>query len=150
MFIMGTGSAAEVSIQGQGKRCSRCAGCGHGDREDGVGAEASFVFGAVELDHPLIEVALVRGIEIGQGFGDFAVYVFDCFEYAFAEETLVVAVAQLDRFVFAGGGAAGHDGATCGSVGQSELGFNRGITAGIENFAGVNVGDIHCRHECIL
>ena len=64
--------------------------------------EASFVLGAIELDHLLVECALVGGIEIGQGVGDLAVHVLDRFEHTFAEKALFVAVAQLDRFVLAG------------------------------------------------
>jgi hypothetical protein len=74
----------------------------HGNGEDCVGAETSFIFGAIEFDHFLIERALVGGIEIRQCVGDFAVNVFNGLENALAEVSFFVAIAQLDSFALAG------------------------------------------------
>ena len=59
------------------------AGRGHGDGEDGVGAEIGFVRGAVGFDHFAIEGVLIGGVETGDGFGDFGVHVTDGFQDTF-------------------------------------------------------------------
>ena len=97
-----------------------------------------FVRRAVGLDHVAVESALVGGVEAGDGFGDRAVDVGDGFEHAFAEIVRFVAVAQFDGFVLAGGGAGGNGGAAHGAAFEADVGFDRGIAAGIENFAAVN------------
>ena len=94
--------AAEVAIE----RLRRAVGRGFGDRErdaeDGVGAEASFVFGAVEFDHHRIDAALVFGVHAENGVGDLAVHGFDRVADAFAEIAVRLAVALFDGFVRAG------------------------------------------------
>ena len=62
-------------------------------------------------------------------------YVLHGLEHAFAEVTLLVAVAQLDRFARAGGRARGHGRASHDTGIQNHIGFNRGIAAGIDDFA---------------
>ena len=42
------------------------AGDGHGDGEDGVGAELGFVLGAVDVDHGGVDEALVGGVHAGE------------------------------------------------------------------------------------
>ena len=76
MFIIGTGSvvgagAAEIAVERQPDRLGRGLGDGHRDAEDGVGAELGLVGRAVELDHQLVDGALVAGFEADQGPGRF-------------------------------------------------------------------------------
>lgn len=40
-------------------------GGGHGDTEDGVGAELSLVWCAIELDEEVVERGLVDGVDLG-------------------------------------------------------------------------------------
>ena len=50
---------AEIAVQGQGPLLGGGVGHGHGDAEEGVGAEAALVVGAVQLDHAPVDAALV-------------------------------------------------------------------------------------------
>ena len=59
-------------------------------------------------------------------------------ENALAGIAALVAVAQLQRLVLAGGGSAGNGGASARSAFQDDIGFNGGISAGIQNFTGKN------------
>ena len=44
---------------------------GHGQRhaQDGVGAQVLLVLGAVELDHPLVDLGLIQGVHAFQRVG---------------------------------------------------------------------------------
>ncbi len=53
------------------------------------------------------------------------------FARAFAEIARFVAIAQLDGFMLAGGGAGRNGGAAHAAVGQVNVGFNGGIAAAI-------------------
>jgi len=50
----------------------------------------------------------------------------------------LVAVAELNGFVFAGRSAGGHDGASKRAAFQNDVGFNGGISARVKNFASTN------------
>ena len=56
-------------------------------------------------------------------------------------EIACAAVAQFHRLMRAGGGARRHHGAAKRAVSQRDLGFEGGITAAVEDFTGVDVGD---------
>ena len=142
MFIIGTGSsvraalariARQIAVERQAFGGGGGAGRGHGDGQDGVGAEAAFGGRAVGFDHAAVEGGLVGGVEAGDGCGDRGVDVFDGAQHAFAEVARLVAVAQFQRFVLAGGGARGHGGASARAVFENDVGFDGGIAAGIEN-----------------
>ena len=100
--------AADVAVQRQLELVGR--GLGHGERhaEDGVGAEAGLVVGAVEVDQRPVDAALVERVEADDGVGDLAVDVGDGVEHALAAEA-VAAVAQLDRLERPGRGAGRDD-----------------------------------------
>src|SRR4030095_16846355 len=65
--------------------------------------------------------------------------VFDCFKHSLAEVTALVAVSQLDGFVFTCRCAAGDD--RCGpcSGGKQNFSFNRRIPARVQNLARSNI-----------
>ena len=95
--------AAEVAIErdpGRGRR-----GMGRGERhaEDRVGAQPALVRGPVEVDHRLVDAGLVERVHADHGRSEVAVDVSDRLQHALAAVPLAVAVAQLDRFVRAGG-----------------------------------------------
>ena len=114
----------------------------HRNRENRVGAEARLRRRAIELNHFLVERALVRRVEAGHGFGDFAVDVADGFQNALAKVFGLVAVAQLERFMLARGRAGRNRRAPPNSVPGVNVGFNGGIAARIENLAGVDFRDL--------
>ena len=98
--------------------------------------------GAIELDYFVVEAALIECIPVGEGFGDFAVDVLDCFEHTFPLKAVGISVTQFDGLVLAGGCAAGNDGAAHGAVAQAHFCFYGRIAAGVQNFSGVNGCDI--------
>ena len=84
---------------------------------------------------------LVGGVDAGQRVGDLAVDGLDRLQHALAEVAALVAVAQLDRLVRAGGGARGHGGAAEGAALQDDVDLDRRVAAAVENFARVDVSD---------
>ena len=77
-------------------------GCRHRNRQNSVRAQAAFVLGAIEFNHLLVERALVSGIEVRQGVGNFAIHILDRLQHALAQVALLVAIAQFHRLVLAG------------------------------------------------
>ena len=69
------------------------------------------------------------------------VHVADRLAHALADVALRVAVAQLDRLVLAGGGAARHRGAALRAARQHDVGLDGGIAAAVEDLAGVHFDD---------
>ena len=68
--------------------------------------------------------------------------------HALAEVAGLVAVAQFDRLMRAGGGARGHGRAADRAVFQHDIDLNRGIAAAVENFAADDVDD--GGHGCLF
>src|SRR5690606_15950562 len=120
-------------------------GDGHGDGEDGVGAECGLLLGAVEVAHHLIELFLTGGIPADESPADLLVDCGDCPADALAHPFLAP-VTQLDGLVAAGGGAGGDDGpAEAGSGGH--LGLDRGVPTGVEDLSRVNSLDDGVGHQ---
>mmetsp|Transcript_20625 Transcript_20625/g.55189 ORF Transcript_20625/g.55189 Transcript_20625/m.55189 type:complete len:263 (+) Transcript_20625:207-995(+) len=112
----------------------------HGDGQDGVGAQLPFgpaplVLGAVQLlDHDLVDLRLLGDVHAQQPGRDDVVDVLHGPEDALPKQAALVAVAQLQRLVDAGGGAAGHRGAEEGEVG-AEVDLHGGVPPGVEDLA---------------
>jgi len=111
------------------------------DGQDGVGAEARFIVGAVEVDHGLIDEGLLLGIEADDRFRNLGVDVFDRLHHTLAEEAAGIAIAQFDRFARTGGSTGRHCGAPHDAALQKHIGFNGGIATGIENLSCNNIND---------
>ncbi len=126
--------SAEVFIEREAQIFGRGPGGRHGDTEDGVGAELGLVFCAVEFDERAVDVDLFEGIEAADFAGDRGVDVFDGGENAFALVAFLVAIAEFDGFIFAGGGAGGDRGAAKGSVFEDDVDFDGRVTAGVKYF----------------
>ena len=133
--------AADVLEQVQAGGLGGGLGGGQGDAEDGVGAELALVGGAVELDHELVETALVGGVEADDLGGDDVVDVVDGLLHSLAAVTALVAVAQLNGLEGTGGGARGDGGASGSTVLQEDLDLEGRVATGVEDLAGVNVLD---------
>ena len=131
------GEVAVERLAGVGRRGL---GRGQGDPEQRVGAEAALVRGAVELDHRLVERALLGGAGAGQRRGDLAVDVGDGARDALAGPG-VATVAQLDRLELAGRGAGGNRGQTAGAGLQRDFDLDGRIAARVEDLARVDGGD---------
>ena len=65
----------------------------------------------------------------------------DGFEDAFAQVAGFVVVAEFVGLVFAGGSAGRDGGAADGAACYVDFGFDGGIAAGVNDFAGVDFGD---------
>ena len=136
--------AADIFVERQAGGLGRGLGDGERDAEDSVGAEAALVFRAVELAHHVVDADLVLGVEPGDGVVDVVVDGIDRLGHALAEIALV-AVAQLDRLVNAGGGAGRHRRAAHGAVFQHDTDLDRRIAAAIKNFTSQNIDN--CGHD---
>ena len=62
---------------------------------------------------------------------------------AFAEIARLVAVAQFDGFVLAGGCAGGHSGASHAAVGEKNIRFDGGVATRVENLSTNYLYDFH-------
>jgi len=100
---------AQIAIERYIQRNRRRARRRHRHRQDGVRAQTALVLGTVKFDHLGVEPALIEPIPVRQGFGDLAVDVLHRLEHSFAQKTVRISVAQLDRLVLAGRCAAGNN-----------------------------------------
>ena len=64
-------------------------------------------------------------------------------DHPLAQVARLVAIAQLNSFVFARGSTAGHGRAAHDAARQPHLRLNRGIAARIENLPALNALDLH-------
>ncbi len=133
--------AAEVAVERQAGFLGGGLGDRHRDGEDGVGAEARLVVGAVEVDHGLVDEGLFLGIEADDGFGNLGIDVFDRLHHTLAEKAAGIAIAQFDGFARTGGSTGRHGGAPHDAALQQHIGFNGGIATGIENLSCNNIND---------
>jgi hypothetical protein len=133
--------AADVAVQRDAQVLRRGLGAGEADGQQRVSAEARLVGRAVQLDHDLVDLDLVGGVEAREGVEDLALHVAHSLGHALAAVAGLVAVAQLHRLVRAGGGAGGHGGAADRAAVQHHLRFHRGVAAAVQDFAGDDVDD---------
>ena len=135
--------AADVAVERHGQLVGGGLGDGERHAEDGVGAEAALVVGAVELDEHAVDVALVEGVEAHEGVVDLVVDVGDGVEHALAA-VAGLAVAQLDRLERTGGGARRDDGPAGGAGLEDDLDLDGGVATGVEDLtAGDVLDDAH-------
>ncbi len=102
---------------------------------------------------------MVLSIYAGEHGGDFFVHIGDGLKDALAIVTLLwvdalreglgahVTIAKFVGLVSAGRGARRHGGATKRATSETDVDFDGGIAAGIENLAGGDVGDIGAAHD---
>jgi hypothetical protein len=136
MFIMGSGRSlafAQIAPKRQSDGVGRGAANGHRHAEDRIRPELGLVGRAVQVDEHLVDHVLVEHRLPEQGVLDGPVHVLDRVEHAFAVVDAGVAVAQLDRFMFAGGGSGRHGGAAEDPLLGHDIHFDCGISPGIED-----------------
>src|SRR5690606_2914116 len=132
--------AADIAVERQVGGFGSGLGDGERDAENGVGAEAGLVRRAIELDHGLVDLDLVFGIEAADGFEDLAVDGGDGVLDALAEVALA-AVAQFDGLMRASRGARGNGRAAETAIFEVHVHFDGGIAAAVENLAADDVDD---------
>ncbi len=133
--------AADVTIERLPARGRGGFRDGKRNTEDRVRAEPAFVRRAVERDHRLVDLGLRLGIHAADRVEDLAGHGRDGLLHALAEIAFLVAVAQLDRLVRAGRGAARHRGAAHRAVLQHHIDLDGRVAAAVEDFAADDVDD---------
>ena len=133
--------AADIAIERHVEGFGRRLGAGQRHAEDGVGAEPALVRRAVEIDHDLVDQDLLLDRHVAERLEDLAVDGLDRLLHALAEIARLVAVAQFDRLMRAGGSARRHRRAAQRAVLQHHIDLDGGIAAAIENFAADDVDD---------
>ena len=93
--------AAEIAVQGQTGFFRGGARYGHRYGEHGIGPQAAFVFGAIEIDQSFVQKGLLRGIQAEHRLRNFGVDVLHRLEHAPSEVACRIPVAQLDGFAAA-------------------------------------------------
>src|SRR5581483_3372307 len=132
---------AHVAVDGQLQLVGRGLGHGQAGAEDGVGAQACLVRGAVQVDEGGVHAPLVQGLHALDGAGDLVVDVAHGGGHALAHPGRA-AVPQLDRLELPGGRPRGHDGAPLGPRVEEDLDLDGGVAPGVEDLAGADVLDI--------
>ena len=127
--------AAEVTEERKAGRLGSCLGHGERDAEDRVRAEARLVRGAVEIDHRLVDEALVGGVVTDDLGSNLLLDRGDGEQDALSAVTSL-AIAALSGLEGAGGGTRGHGSACDGVVVEKDFHLDRGVATGVEDFAG--------------
>ena len=133
--------AAEIAVQRNARLFCRRASHRHTHRQHRVGAQAAFILGAIQVDQGAIQKSLLAGIQPQHGFGNFGVDVLHRLQYALAQITAFVAVAQLNRLTAAGRCAAGHCGTPHHAAFEQHIAFNSGVAAAVEHFTANNINN---------
>ena len=123
--------AAQILIQGQAQAIRGRVGSRHGNAQDGVRAELTLVFGAVQFEQHSVQTGLVHHVHADDRGSDDIVDVVDSLLDALAAVALLVAVAQFHRFVNAGAGAGRNDRSAHGVVVQPEFDFYGRIASAV-------------------
>ena len=116
---------------------------GHRDRQDRIGAQLALIRCAVEVDHCVIDGALLFRLHSGNGGRNFLGDVLRGLACTFAEVTLLIVITKLDGFMLARGGAGRNGGAADCAIGKAYVGFNGRIAPRIENLAANHLDDFH-------
>src|SRR5258708_22819680 len=115
-----------------------------GDRErnpeDGIGAEAAFVWRAIERNECLVDLGLGLGVHAADRIENLAVDGIDRPAYPLAQIPLA-AVTQFDRLVRPGRGPRWYRGAALRPVFEHDVDLDRRIAAAVEDPAAADVGD---------
>ena len=130
--------AADVAVQRQFGGLGGGVQGGQGDAEDGVGAQLALVRGAVELDHQVVEGALVGGIHADDLRSDDLVHGLDRVQNTLAAVDGLVAIAALPSLGLTGGSAGRNQAAAFGAVFGVEDDLNGRVATGIKDLTRVN------------
>ena len=127
--------AAQVAVEGNLERLRDGSGGGHGDGEDGVGAQLGLVWRAVQGDHGLVDEALVGCVQALEFRRNDGFNIGDGLQHALAQIVALVPVAQFHGLMLAGGSARGHNCTAQSAAFQDYVSFHGRIAARVKNFA---------------
>ncbi len=134
---------ADVAVEWEFESIGGSARGSHRDAEDGVGSEAGLVGGSVEVEHEVVDLALLEGVFSAQVGCDLFADVLNGFEDAFSEVAFGVFVAEFEGFMDAGGCAA-WDGSTAKrAILEEDIDFDGWISTGIKDLTGKDILDLH-------
>ena len=138
-------STAKITVQRQTGFLRSGLGDSYGYGQNRVCAETGFIFGAVQINHGLVNKSLLRRIQTDDGFGDFGVHIFYRPQHTLSEIALLVIIAQLNSLPGAGRGAGRHSGTAHYAGFQQHIGLDRGIATGVQYFTRHNINN--CTHD---
>lgn len=140
--------AAQVAEERQVGRFGGGVRDGERDAEDGVGAERALVVGGVQVEHGLVDQALLGGVVADELRADLLDDGEDGLLDTLAVVAVGVTVAKLDGLEGSGGGAGRNGGTTRAAVVEADLDLDRGVASGVQDFPGYD--DVDGRHEHLL
>src|SRR5690606_27667293 len=120
---------------------SGCLGGCQGYCQDRIGAQVGLVFGAVQLEHDVVQATLVSSILTDQGVADHGVDGVNGLADTLAQVTGRVLITKFQRLTGTGGGTGRCTGPAQGSVFQNDIRLDGGVPAGIQHFTGFDVGN---------
>ncbi len=135
--------AADIPVKRHAESIRRSLGDCERDAENRVCAEFGLRCGAVQLEHELVDAALIAGALAEQRRGDDLVHVVHSLGNALAEVALGVAVAKLKCFVHASGSARRNSGAAKRAILENNIHFDCRIAARINDLTGLYFDDFH-------
>ncbi len=111
----------------------------HGQQR--VRAQPALGVGAVERNHLGVDTGLIARIAAEQGLFEHRVDVLDSLQDSLAPVALLVAIPQLDGLTRAGGRSRRDRGATEDTGIENDVGLDRRVAAGIDDFAAADIGN---------
>ena len=135
--------AADIVVEAGAQGLGGGLGAGQGRAQDGVGAQALLVGGAVQIDEGLVDGDLIQDVHAHQALGNLGIHVRDGLLHALAQVAALVAVAELAGLIDAGGSAGGNGRAAHDAVLQIDLHLNGGVAAAVQNLAAEHVDNFN-------
>ena len=133
--------AANILVQRKTGGLGSSLGAGQGHAQDGVSAQSALVVRAVQLQHNVVDGALIVGLEADKRVGDLVIHMTNGIQRALAQITLLVAVAQLHGLERARGRARGNGRTTEGTILQHNFHLDRGVAARVQDFTPEHIDD---------
>ncbi len=94
--------AADIFVERHACLFGSSLGNSQGDPQDGVGTQVALEFGAVNLQHPLVDPHLITGFHADQFISDLVVDIIHRLQHPFAQVAAFVAVPQFQCLTLAG------------------------------------------------
>ena len=127
--------AAEIAKEGNIFRDRRSVSDRKRNAKQRVRAKTLFVRRAVHLDHLIVNLTLIARVPSFDRRRDFFIHIRHRAQNAFAAVTFLVAIAQFPGLMLARARAAWHGCAAKRAAFKSDIDFNCGIAARIQNLA---------------
>ena len=140
--------AADIAVERYPQRMGGGFGGGERHAENGVGSQMRLALRAVNGEHRAVYLRLCRNIRADECRSDCLVHVLHRFQHALAAVAVLVAVAQFECLVSAGGCAARHCRTPSCSAFGADFDLDGRIAARIEYLAGFDFRYFHSNRNC--